>query len=293
VNAPAERAGDVDPRYVEARRILLNALTALAPHGAAVIVAGAQAVYLQTGDADLAVAPYTTDADLALDPALLRDAPELEAAMSEAGFRLSQVGGHVEPGIWVASARVGSAEMLIPVDLIVPEAAASGGGRRAARLGAHGRRAARRALGLEAALVDHTTMTVSALDPADGRSIKAEVAGPAALFVAKAHKLHERVESGRAHRIDDKDAGDVVRLMQTTKPAEVGATFATLCVHPVAGRPSSDALRYVEALFGRRGRPGIDMAARALRVGMPEERVEELCTAYTAQLLRSARRDGG
>lgn len=292
MNAPAEPAGEVDPRYVEARRILLDALTALAPHGAAVIVAGAQAVYLQTGESDMAVAPYTTDADLALDPTLLGDAPELEAAMSGAGFRLSEIGGNVEPGIWVASGRVEGAEMLIPVDLIVPEAAASGGGRRGARLGTHGRRAARRALGLEAALVDHTTMTVAALDPADGRSIEAEVAGPAALFVAKAHKIHERVESGRADRIDDKDAGDVVRLMQTTTPAEVGAMFATLHGHPVAGRPSSDALRYIEALFGRRGRPGIDMAARALRVGMPEERVEALCTAYTAQLLQSARGNG-
>jgi hypothetical protein len=115
VNAPAERAGEVDPRYVEARRILLDALTALAPHGAAVIVAGAQAVYLQTGEADMAVAPYTTDADLALDPTLLGDAPELEAAMSGAGFRLSEIGGNVEPGIWVASGRVEGAEMLIPV----------------------------------------------------------------------------------------------------------------------------------------------------------------------------------
>jgi hypothetical protein len=47
----------VDPRYVEARRVLLDALTALAPHGAGIIVAGAQAVYLRTGEADIAVAP--------------------------------------------------------------------------------------------------------------------------------------------------------------------------------------------------------------------------------------------
>lgn len=47
----------VDPIYIEARRVLLDALTALAPQGAAVIVAGAQAVYLRTGDADIAVAP--------------------------------------------------------------------------------------------------------------------------------------------------------------------------------------------------------------------------------------------
>lgn len=38
---------DPDPRYVAARRVLLDALDALAPHRPAVIVAGAQAVYLQ------------------------------------------------------------------------------------------------------------------------------------------------------------------------------------------------------------------------------------------------------
>jgi len=102
----------------------------LAPHGDAVILAGAQAVYLHTGSADLAIAPYTTDGDLVLDPLLLGDAPELEAGMSAAGFHLQpQPGGHVEPGIWLASASAAGKEFLVPVDLIVPEGAASGTGR--------------------------------------------------------------------------------------------------------------------------------------------------------------------
>jgi hypothetical protein len=71
----------LDPRYVEARRVLLDALFALAPHGAAVIVAGAQAIYLHTGDADFAIAPFTTDSDFAINPSLLGDDPQLEAAM--------------------------------------------------------------------------------------------------------------------------------------------------------------------------------------------------------------------
>lgn len=120
--APTE-IGDVDPRYIEARRVLLDALTALAPHGPAFVVAGAQAVYLRTGNADIAVAPYTTDADLALDPALLVEDPALEAAMTGAGFHLSLIDGHVEPGVWVASATVNGDELLVPVDLIVPEGA--------------------------------------------------------------------------------------------------------------------------------------------------------------------------
>jgi hypothetical protein len=57
-----------DEAYVAARRVLLDALTVLAPHGDAIILAGAQAVYVRTGAADLAVAPYTTDGDLVLNP---------------------------------------------------------------------------------------------------------------------------------------------------------------------------------------------------------------------------------
>jgi hypothetical protein len=37
----------VDPEYVEARRVLLDALEALAPHAEALVIAGAQAVYLR------------------------------------------------------------------------------------------------------------------------------------------------------------------------------------------------------------------------------------------------------
>jgi hypothetical protein len=264
-------------------------LTVLAPHGDAVILAGAQAVYVRTGAADLAVAPYTTDGDLVLDPRLLGDVPELEAGMTAAGFHLQpQPGGHVEPGIWLAKASAGGEEVLIPVDLIVPKGAASGGGRRAARLGIHGDRAARRAVGLEAALVDNSTMTIAALDPQDTRRLQTKVAGLAALFVAKAHKLHDRVASRRADRLDDKDAADVVRLMQTTSPDEVAITFIGLSDDEVAGTPSRNALLYIEELFGRRGSTGIEMAARALRAAMPEDRIEALCVAYVTALLARA-----
>lgn len=284
-------AADVDPRYVAARRVLLDALTALASQADAVIVAGAQAIYLRTGGGDvaLAVAPYTIDSDLVLDPSHLGDDPMLEAAMSDAGFELlPQEGGHVEPGIWIATTTVDGADFTVPVDLIVPEGVATGGGRRGARLGIHGNRAARRAIGLEAALVDHSPMTITALEPGDDRSIVTNVAGVAALFVAKLHKLHDRVESGRDDRLDDKDAADVIRLMQSTSAREVGATLAVLCSDDVAGAVSTTALAYVDELFGRRSRAGIQMAARALRLGMPEDRVEALSVAYAAALLAAA-----
>jgi hypothetical protein len=239
---------DIAREYIEARRVLLDALSALAPHSPALVVAGAQAVYLRTGDGDIAVAPYTTDGDLAVDPASLAPDPEIEAAMTAAGFTLLIKDGHTEPGIWVAQADIGGEQVLIPVDLIVPEGFAPPGGRRGARLGAHGNRAARRAVGLEAALIDKGLMTVSALDPTDQRSLTVDVAGVAALIVAKAHKLHDRVDRGRSDRLDDKDAADVFRMMQVTSPSTVGATLAGLREHPIAGPPTAVAIRYLDEL---------------------------------------------
>ena len=54
----------MDELYVLARSVLLDALEALGPHREACVLAGAQAIYLRVGEADLAVAPFTTDGDL-------------------------------------------------------------------------------------------------------------------------------------------------------------------------------------------------------------------------------------
>lgn len=79
----------VDPRYIAARRALLDALFALQGHAEALVIAGAQAVYLHTGDGDLAIAPFTTDADLAVHPDRLSADPLIEPAMTQAGFKLN------------------------------------------------------------------------------------------------------------------------------------------------------------------------------------------------------------
>ena len=283
---------ELDPRYVIARRILLDALVALSRHGDALVVAGAQAVYLRTGEADLAVAPFTTDSDLALNPGALGSDPLIEAAMRQAGFALDVSRGHVEPGIWVRSVEIDGVEAVVPVDLIVPTGAAAPGGRRGARLGEHGNQAARKITGLEAALFDHDTMTIAALEPGDDRVLAAKVAGTAALLVAKAYKLQERIDRGRQDRLDDKDALDCLRLMQTSDPAEVGATLRALQAEPVAAEVTSTAVGYLEQLFGRRGRPGIRMATDALRFAMPEERVAAIGTQYTAALVAEATSTG-
>lgn len=202
--------------------------------------------------------------------------------MGQAGFVRS-----AEPGIWLASVTVAGEEVGIPVDLIVPEHAAPPGGRRRARLGVHGNRAARRARGLEAALVDHGPLTICALDPADPRSVEVQVAGEAALLVAKAHKIHERVHGARQDRITDKDAADVVRLMRVTAPGSVAQTFVHLVDDSVAGCVSREAIGLLDQLFGRAGRPGVEMAKRALRLALSEQEVEALCVAYAQALVRA------
>lgn len=270
----------IDPQYVAARRILLDALEALAEHEQAVIVAGAQAIYLRTGEGEIGIAPYTTDGDLAIDPALLRDEPQLDAAMRAAHFTRSLT----EPGIWLATTNVDGEELTIPIDLIVPEGVAPPGGRRGARLGVHGNRAAQRAVGLEAALVDHSPIIVGALEPSDTRQFDVEVAGVAAMLVAKAHKIHDRLESNRPGRAEDKDAADVYRLMQTTSPNDIAARLADLRKHEIAGQVTDAAIGYLVELFGRRNGQGVQMAVQALRIAIPEAQVATLATDYISRL---------
>lgn len=121
----------MDELYVLARRVLLDALEALGPHRPAVVLVGAQAIYLRVAESDLAVQPYTTDGDLAIDPSILADTPPLEKALKSAGFSLQ--GDAV--GIWVTPRRNEAGEPVdVMVDLLVPASASPGKGRRAARL---------------------------------------------------------------------------------------------------------------------------------------------------------------
>jgi hypothetical protein len=96
---------------------------------------------------------------------------------------------------------------------MVPEALAGRGGRRGARVPPHDKAAMRRARGLEATVVDHSLMRVGALASDDSRAYLVKVASPAALLVAKLHKIGEREDE--PHRLESKDAHDVYRLLAT------------------------------------------------------------------------------
>lgn len=71
--APA--GADLDELNVAARKVLLDALTALKDHRDALTVVGAQAVYLRTQEAEIRSAAYTSDGDISIDPSARRPAP--------------------------------------------------------------------------------------------------------------------------------------------------------------------------------------------------------------------------
>lgn len=275
-----------DPYYVAARRVLLDALEDLADHRDAIIVVGAQAVYLRTGAANVGVAEFTTDGDLAVASDRLADSPLLEDVM-RVRFRLARRGptGAEQPGVWTRTVKIQGARIEIPVDLIVPEGIAPPGGRRGARLGPHGNRAARKAPGLEAAVIDNDVLTIEAIDPQDRRSVPSKVAGPTALLIAKAHKIHDRLaQSARPDRLNDKDASDVYRLMLTTPPVRINETMPMLRDDPRVAGSAQQGLELLRMQFGARRAPGVEMAVRALRLGVPEDRIRTACPNFIASL---------
>ena len=78
----------IEPLYVAARGVLLDALDALSEQREALILAGAQAIYVHTGAADLAVAEFTTDGDLVVNPEQLKPQPRLSEAMERSALQV-------------------------------------------------------------------------------------------------------------------------------------------------------------------------------------------------------------
>lgn len=225
---------------IDAREALLDAVDALGSHSDAAVLVGAQAVYVhsESEDASFSVSPFTYDADITLDPELLRDAPPIVDVMERAGFRLGD-----QPGLY----RRGDRHR---VDLLVPEAV-GGPGRRGARLGAHGTRAAMKVRGLEGAIVSHEERTIRSLALGAIRSCNQKVAGPAALLVAKVHKLGERVEESdgpRRHQLD-KDAFDIYRLLRAVDATAMASELRLLHSHEVSRGVTSEALSIFKTLF--------------------------------------------
>jgi len=240
--------------YVATRRALLDALDALRRQSGALILVGAQAVFVHTGDVDEAVVTETKDADLAVDPTRLSDEPLLEAALRSAGFHLDIA--HPQPGSWISPDGY-------PVDLLIPEAASGRiGSGRSGRIPPHDKMATRRVRGIEGALVDHAPMTVAALDPDDTRAGRVNVAGPAALLVAKVHKVAERAREPERQR--PRDAHDVYRLLRETEPAALASGFARMRADDLSAPVTNEAITLLGELFAAADSIGAQQVAEAV-----------------------------
>jgi len=262
--------GEPDTLYVRARAALLDAAEALVEQLDAFVLVGAQAVYLHTGDADIAVVAYTTDADFTIVPAELHDSPLLAELLTKSGFTARE-----HPGGWLSPQG-------IYVDLMVPEALA-GPGRRGARLGVHGNRVARRAKGLEASLVDRESMTIAALDSMDPRCVNVHVAGTGALLIAKVHKIAERAAD--SSRASDKDALDVLRILQAVETSELAERLNRLRAHELSGAVTDEGLVHLATLFGRTDSVAVQMAIRAASIGVDPDTIAASTTALVGDLL--------
>ena len=267
------------PLYIVARTVLLDALDALGDQRDAVVLVGAQAIYLHTGDADIAVPAFTTDGDLVIEPARLKDEPKLAEAMARAHFLPG-----LQPGSWISTRNVDSVPTIIPVDLLVPEGVA-GPGRRAAHLGEHGDRAGRRARGLEGALVDYSRRELQALDSDDPRAFEIRVAGPSALLVAKLHKIADRSQEPETKRLNDKDGLDVLRLLRVIPSRELAAGLRRLQGEMVSAEVTREAVAQLDALFGSTRSVGTQMAVRATERLEDPAAIAESCVALTRELL--------
>ena len=270
-----------DPDYIRARETLLDAVEALGAHSDAVILVGAQAIYVHTEDegTSFALSPFTYDADIALDPRLLNTTPTIIEAMSSAGFRLG-----AQPGLYNRGDRS-------QVDLLVPEAV-GGRGRRAARLGVHGNRAAMKVHGLEGALVSYAPWKITSLTAHADRSCILKVAGPAALLVSKLHKIGERLEDsdGRRRAGLAKDAFDIYRLLRATDTAKMASEFDLLGSHELSSDVASDALSMFRSLFGAASGTGTELVVSAIQGLEDPDFITESSVVLSQDLIEATRR---
>lgn len=147
----------------------------------------------------------------------------------------------------------------------------------------HSRFAARKVLGLEAAVVDHSEHEIVSLLPGGGRSYRMNVAGPAALMVAKLHKLGERARA--QNRLVDKDAHDYYRLLRAIETEQLGAGFVRLLADDRSRDVTLHALQYMRELFSEATSTGAAMAGRAeAGIGDPAT-VAAAASALTVDLL--------
>jgi hypothetical protein len=269
--------GEVDPIYRDARRVLLDVIEKLDGLRRSVVLVGAQAVHLRVADVPTQLVAYTTDGDIAVDPATVAPEPDLAAVMDAAGLQKGD-----QPGIWSPKAGGPHAPT---VDLLVPRAFADSPTKRGARLRGHSANAARYVRGIEGCLVDCNEMTIGALDTKDARRFRLSVAGSGALLIAKLHKLGDRIrDERRRDRLEPKDAYEAYRLMQLPKDV-VLAGWKKCLADERAGDVASEAVGLLKDLFVTADSPGSQLAAEYARRAEDPDVVTASAAALANELL--------
>lgn len=136
-------------------------------------------------------------------------------------------------------------------------------------------------------MVDKQVIAIRALEEGDDRIFSVAVAGPAALVVAKAHKIAGRRDEGRG-RLNDKDALDVYRLMRSVEPRVFGSGFELLARSRLAASSTEWAVREFGELFGETQSLGVEMVVRATEGLIPEAEVRAACPILAREILAAA-----
>lgn len=129
--------------------------------------------------------------------------------------------------------------------------------------------------------MDNTIERVQALDPADHRIFEARVAGPAALLVAKTHKIAERVET--PHRLNDKDAHDMYRILVAIETEALVEGLQRLLADPISAPCTNEALAHMNELIAAGPAALISMMAGRAEEGLGDPQTVALSTSVLAK----------
>ena len=109
------------------------------------------------------------------------------------------------------------------------------------------------------------------------------VAGTGALLVAKVHKIAERTSI--RDRIRDKDALDVLRILQATETSDLTQRLDRLRKHDLSAGVTVEAIGQLAPLFGRSDAVGVEMAIRAAGIGADTDTIAASMIALISDLL--------
>ena len=223
----------------------------------------------------------TTDADLALDTSALADEPEISSALRSAGFAAGR-----NPGSWL-----GRGDVAVDIMVVPWQSGTHKKGARAGRIPPHELQTARITPGLEPAIVDHALHQLTALEPTDDRAFEVNVAGPAALVIAKAIKIEERLadaDGGHSARLKEKDALDVFRLLQAVETEDL---VEGINLHLADEHAREVSLRGLRVLKEHGSAESAQLPMLATRAAAGDPTIAVSFVALTAQFLDATKSD--